>query len=210
MKKIILSAIFISSLTIMATAQHVKLNVYGSYIFSDNVNTSYSSTSYANVNIKGGFQWGLGAEFMVQPQTGVELKYTHQGGTADVKYYADGEKSAVADFNTNYLLLDGNYYFHTGNSNVEPYLGGGIGAAFLYATNQTSGATTNHTAFAWDLKGGVNIFFNEKVGVKLQASLNSASKAVNGYYYYGYTTYSYVSMLQFGLGGGLVFKFGGK
>ena len=92
MKKIILSAIFISSLTIMATAQHVKLNVYGSYIFSDNVNTSYSSTSYANVNIKGGFQWGLGAEFMVQPQTGVELKYTHQGGTADVKYYADGEK----------------------------------------------------------------------------------------------------------------------
>ena len=156
----------------------------------------------------GGFQYGIGAEFMVRPTTGVELKYLHQSGTAAVSYY-DGEPiSKTLDFNTNYLLLDGNYYFHTGNTNLEPFLGGGIGAAFLYATNSKTGVTGNHTAFAWDLKAGTNIFFNKKVGIKLQATLNSASQASGGYYWYGIYTYNYVSMLQFGLGGGLVFRLG--
>ena len=208
MKKIILSAILIAGIATMATAQHVRLNVYGAYIFKDEINNTYSSTSYTNAIINGGFQYGIGAEFMVQPTTGVELKYLHQSTTADLKWYAEEPKTRTIDFNVNYLLLDGNYYFHTGNTNVEPYLGGGIGAAFLYATNTTTNVTANHTAFAWDLKGGANIFFNKKVGVKLEATLNGASKASGGYYWYGIYTYNYVSMLQFGLGGGLVFRLG--
>lgn len=208
MKKIILSTILIAGIATMATAQHVKLNLYGAYVFDDQINNYYSNTSYANATIKGGFQYGAGLEFMVQPTTGVELKYTHQGGTAAVSYYNDGAVTKTIDFNTNYLLLDGNYYFHTGNTNLEPFLGGGLGAAFLYATN--NGVTASHTAFAWDLKGGANFFFNEKVGVKLEATLNGASKASGGYYWYGIYTYNYVSMLQFGLGGGLVFRLGSK
>ena len=207
MKKIILSLIIIASLTNMATAQNARLNLYGSYVFNDKIDNYNSNTSYANATVKGGFQYGIGAEFMVRPTTGVEIKYLHQGSTADLSYYDDGNVKKTIDFNVNYLLLDGNYYFHTGNTNIEPFLGGGIGAAFLYATN-TNGAKGNRTVFAWDLKAGTNLFFNKKVGIKLQATLNSASQASGGYYWYGIYTYSYVSMLQFGLGGGLVFRLG--
>ncbi len=207
MKKIILSAILIAGLATMTTAQNARLNLYGSYVFNDQVNSNYTNTAGAKATINGGFQYGLGAEFMVRPTTGVEIKYLHQSTTADLSYYNDGErKTPTIDFNVNYLLLDGNYYFHTGNSNIEPFLGGGIGAAFLYATN-TNGVKGNRTVFAWDLKAGTNIFFNKKVGIKLQATLNNASQASGGYYWYGVSTYNYVSMLQFGLGGGLVFRF---
>ena len=69
MKKIILSAILIAGLTTMATAQHARINLYGSYVFDDKINNNYSSTSYTNATINGGFQYGIGAEFMVQPTT---------------------------------------------------------------------------------------------------------------------------------------------
>ena len=56
MKKTILSAILMAGIFSMAKAQHVKLNLYGAYVFDDKINSYYSNTGYADLTIKGGSQ----------------------------------------------------------------------------------------------------------------------------------------------------------
>ena len=80
----------------------------------------------------------------------------------------------------------------------------------LNVTNPDNGNSGNVTKMAWGIKGGVNIFANEKVGFKLQMSLLSVVQAVGGGLYFGtggggagVTGYS--SYYQFNIGGGLVF-----
>jgi hypothetical protein len=113
----------------------------------------------------------------------------------------------------NHYLVDGNYYFQTGNSMIEPFASFGLGVGVVGVKNPLNGGSqSNKTGFAWDLKAGTNIWFSKKVGLKLQASLQDVSKAAGGYYYLGgsvaVSSYSYVNLLQFGLGGGLTFKLG--
>jgi hypothetical protein len=95
-----------------------------------------------------------------------------------------------------------------------------MGAAFIKATRTDNAivgeSSDSETKFAWGLRGGANIYpagDAGKVGIKLQAALLSAVQGAGGGLYFGtggagagVTTYS--SMLQFTLGGGLVFKFG--
>ena len=100
------------------------------------------------------------------------------------------------------------------NPSIEPYFGLSLGAGFVSVSNPTTGNESSTTKFAWDLKGGTNIWASEKLGIKLQASLASLAQGAGGGIYFGtggvspgLSTYS--SILQFSLGGGLVFKFGG-
>src|SRR6478609_8408839 len=53
----------------------VRLNAYGSYVFDDKVDDYYSSTSFYNGKIKGGFLWGAGLEYRVHDYYGIELLY---------------------------------------------------------------------------------------------------------------------------------------
>ena len=65
----------------------IRVNLYGGYVFDDKFDTYYSSSSYYEGKIKGGFQWGIGAEYMVQPQYGIELLYIRQDTEAPTRYY---------------------------------------------------------------------------------------------------------------------------
>ena len=70
------------------------------------------------------------------------------------------------------------------------------------------------TKFAWGIRGGVNVWATEKVGIKLQAHLLSAVQSMGGGLTIGtggvgVGATSYSSMYQFTLGGGLAFKLGG-
>ena len=57
----------------------INLNLYGAYVFDDKFDTYYSSSNYYEGKIKGGFQWGVGVEYMVQPEYGVELALPSPG-----------------------------------------------------------------------------------------------------------------------------------
>jgi hypothetical protein len=213
MKKIIVVALLIVGLNNIASAQKTRLNLYTTYVFDDAVDSYYDASSYYSGTIRGGFQGGLGLEFMVDRTKGIELKYLHQNATAPMTYYSGGVKNKDFDLGISYILLGGNNYFKSSGSKVEPYLGGGLGLAVINIKNQTAGGTSGKTLFAWDLKGGTNIWVSDKVGIKLNAELMSAVQSVGGGFYFGtggggagLSTYS--SMLQFGLGGGLTFKMG--
>jgi len=215
MKQFILSLLLIAGIFLSATAQNIRFDTYSGYVFDDKVDSYYDANNYYNGKIKGGFHWGGGLEFMISSTKGVELKYLRQDLTAPMEYYKNGVKFKNFELGINYILIGGSNYFKTQGGKVEPYVGAGLGMAIINIKNPEPGGTSGATKFAWNLKGGTNIWASKKVGVKLQAELLSAVQAAGGGFYFGtggsgagITTYS--SMLQFALSGGLIFKLGGK
>jgi hypothetical protein len=195
-------------------AQNVRLNGYAMYVFDDKVDNYATSSSYFNAKIKGGLQWGAGLEYMVQEVNGIELIYLRQDTKAPVTYWDNGDKSGEFDLAINWLMLAFNRYQRFSNEKIEGYGGLELGAAFFDVTNPNTGDSRNATKFAWGIRLGLNIYASEKFGIKLQTGLTSAVQGVGGGLYFGTggagagaTTYS--SMLQFGLGGGIVVPFGG-
>jgi hypothetical protein len=217
MKKttILLFLFFVSSATF---AQEFRLNTYAAYVFDDRFDSYYSSSSYYNGTVKGGFQWGGGLEVKL-PQGGraFELLYLRQDTNAPTTYQDGGILGGQiqnANFNLalNWIMLNGINYFPVNNEKIEPYFGAGIGMVIANVENPKNGNTQNATKFAWNLKLGTNIWASEKVGLKLQAGLLSAVQGAGGGLYFGtggvgagISTYS--TMYQFGFEGGLVFRF---
>ncbi|ULQ54074.1 outer membrane beta-barrel protein [Flavihumibacter fluvii] len=212
MKKILPIVLFFTVLGSIASAQKVRVNAYTAYVFDDKIDSYYDANSYYEGTIKGGFQWGVGLEYMLDRTKGIELKYLRQDTKAPMTYYREGVKEKTFDVAVNYILLGGSNYFETSSGKFEPYLGFGLGCAIIDVSNPDGGSGSS-TKFAWDIKGGSNIWLNEKIGIKLQVELLSAVQSAGGGLYFGTGgasagLSSYSSMLQFGMGGGLVFKMG--
>ena len=203
---IVLNLFFVGALS----AQEWRANGFASYVFDDNVDSYYSNTSYYDGKIKGGFVWGVGLEYMLHPGYGLGLNYYRQDTEAPMTYYDNGAKTKTFDLTGDWFMLAGTRYVQKGKA--ELYGGFELGAVFFDVSNSLSGKSGSGTKFAWGIKLGSNIFFNERVGIKLQADLRSAVQAAGGGLYFGtggagagVSTYS--TIYQFGLGGGLVFRF---
>jgi hypothetical protein len=221
MKKFLFGLSLITALG--ANAQNMRLNAYSFYAFDDAVSSFNSSTSYFDGKIKGGLLWGGGLEFMVQPEYGVELTYLRMDTKAPVTYFSNqppaGVKSNTFDLDINYALLGGNRYKVLSPA-AEVFGGLQLGAAFVKATRPPSSiigeSSENATKFSWGLRGGANLYPGgkaSKVGLKLNIGLLSMVQGAGGGLYFGtggagagISTFS--TILQFHMGGGLVFKFG--
>lgn len=212
MKKIILGIILFAGIAGITSAQNIRLNAFSEYVFEDNIDTYFNPTSYYNGTIEGGFQWGAGAEYLVEDTKGIEIKYLRRGAAGSIEYYDIVSKTMDFNIGMNYILLGGNNYFKTGGK-IEPYAGANIGVAIITFKDVATTNESTKTKFAWSLKIGSNIWLTEKVGIKLQADLLSAVQSVGGSLYFGTSgagagVSTYSSMYQWGLGGGLTFKLG--
>lgn len=213
MKKFLITTIVSIAFTVVVNAQGVRLNLYGGYVFDDRVDSYYSTTSYFNGVVKGGFLGGLGIEYLANKDYGLELMYLNQKATVPTSYYNGGLKNK--DFNTsfNHILVGGNRYVHTTNNKVEPYGGLMLGLSIINITNQDPGGPASTTKFAFGFRGGIHIWASDRVGIQLQTQLISIAQAFGGGFYFGtggagIGATSYSSFFQFGLGGGLTFKLG--
>jgi hypothetical protein len=189
----------------------VRLHGYTQYAFDDNrVSSYYSTTSYFDGAIKGGFQYGGGLEVMPYHTAGLELTYLRLDSKAPMDYYNNGSTHTNFDLSQNWLFLSFNKYLPL-NERIEPFAGLEAGIDILNISNPDNGNSGSTTKFAWGIKAGTHVWMNDKVGLKLQLSLMSAVQAVGGSFYFGsggsgagisgYSTY-----FQFNVGGGLVFR----
>ena len=214
MKKKIFAFIVSCLSLFVLSAQEFRINAFAGYVFDDHVESYYSTTSYYEGTIKGGFRWGGGLEYMVNPAYGINLIYLTQSTEAPLNYYdpnpPSGVKNRTFDLTTHWILLGGCRYMR--KDKFEPYGGLELGMVISNLENPLSGNSASNTNFAWGIKVGTNIFFSEKVGLKIQADLRSATQAAGGGFYFGtggagVGVSSYSTIYQFGLGGGLVFRF---
>lgn len=190
----------------------LRLNGYATYAFDDNhVDSYYSTTSYFDGSVKGGFQYGGGLEILPYPMLGAEFVYLRLDSKAPMNYYGlNGATNTTFNLAQNWVLFSANKYVQV-NPKVEPYAGFQIGMDIINVENPDNNNSSSSTKLAWGFKAGLNLWVNEKVGIKMQASLLSAVQAVGGGVYFGtggagagvsgFSTY-----YQFNLGGGLVFK----
>jgi len=202
MKKLVLIAgLFLFALAAKAQNQgDIGVNLYGGYTFDDNI-----SDNLYNVEFKGAFQYGLGAEFYLRPSKSIELKYLRMDSDVTFTKYLPLE-SRQGSAGINYILIGGNNYFQTGNPKVQPFLGLDLGVGWINAE------TGSHTGFAWDFKAGVKIKTSDATALKLQGYFQTiwASYGGDSYYYPGWGTVYYPensSIYQFGLGAAFEFDF---
>jgi hypothetical protein len=215
MKKKLTAFIFsCMSFSFLAAQQEFRLNAFAGYVFDDHVESYYSNTSYYDGKIKGGFRWGGGLEYMMNPNYGLNLMYLTQSTTAPLTYYDQtppaGVKSRELDLNAHWIMLGGARYMR--KDKFEPYGGFELGMVISDLKSEVDNESTSNTNFAWGMKIGSNIWLNEKIGIKLQADLRSAVQAAGGGIYFGTGgvgagVSSYSTIYQFGLGGGLTFRF---
>ncbi len=206
-----LTGSYLFAQTSSQSGPQVRLNGYTTYAFADNhVDSYYSETSYFEGAFEGGFQWGGGLEVLPAPGMGVEFLYLRLDSQAPIEYFDGTVQFTEFDIAHNYLFLGFNKYVNI-NPRVEPYGGLMLGMAIYDVSNPDNSNSGSSTKFAWGLRGGLNIWANERVGIKMQAALISAVQAVGGGVYFGtggagagvsgFSTY-----YQFNLGGGLVFR----
>lgn len=209
--------IALCSLSLFSFGQgDIKLNLYSAYAFDDKFDSYFDNDEYYKGKIVGGYQWGVGLEYMLHKYYGIELSWMQQNTTAPITYQGSAYpivKSTNFDLSSNYIILGTNRYFPVGNGKIEPYFGLGLGMSLMALKNPDNGRKTDKEFFAWSLKTGTNIFFTDKVGLKLQAQLLTSVQSVGGSFYFGtggsgagLSTYS--SIMQICLGGGLVLKLG--
>src|SRR5687768_3195215 len=110
MKKSLTGFLIMLLYIIPSSAQKVRLNAYSAYVFDDRINSYYDNYSYYDGKIKGGYQWGVGVEYMIQPQYCIELMYLHQDTKVPTTYQG-GITNAVRfdefDLSLNYILIGG-------------------------------------------------------------------------------------------------------
>jgi hypothetical protein len=217
MKKIIFMSV-LSVATVFASAQSkVRLNAYGSYVFDDGFEVYNDINSYYNGKIKAGVQWGGGIEYVTSENSSVELLYLTKSSDVPTNFKftaADPARQEHFDLTQHYIMLAGNGLKTTGSGKVEGFgsLMGGVLISDVKSKSQDKSGS--NTDFAWGARLGANIWVSHKVGIKLQAQILSSAKATGGDTYWGYwgPVYlnTYTAIWQFGLGGGLTFKLGGK
>lgn len=200
-------------------AKTIRLHAYTTYAFDDNVDSYYSTTEYFNGEIQGGFEYGGGLEYMMNPAYGIEAYYLRLDSKAPMEYYDNngvnpGVRYAEFDVASNYVMIGGNRYL-AAHPRVEPYGGLQIGMCIFNVENPETGNSGSATKFAWGLKAGVNIWASEKIAIKLQGGLLSAVQSVGGGLYFGTGgagagVSGYSSFYQWNLGGGVVFSLGGR
>jgi opacity protein-like surface antigen len=217
MKKLITLIFILAMFTTfhsIAHSQNIRLNGYSLYTLDDDIEST-NGISYFRGTVKAGLLWGAGLEFNPIPDYGIEVAYFREDTDVPSKYYfgVGIDETRTFKLGANYIMLGGTRYLRIPRSPIEPYAGMMVGMAILENKEPLVGAQTSATKFAWQLKAGVNIMASKNVGIKLQMQLLSAVQSVGGGLYLGtggvnagVGTYS--TMLQFGMGGGLVFRFG--
>ena len=72
MKRTVSMAFFIFLISSQSFAQNIRLNAYGAYVFDDKVDSYFDNNNYYKGTIKGGFQWGVGVEYMTRRNFGID------------------------------------------------------------------------------------------------------------------------------------------
>jgi opacity protein-like surface antigen len=181
---LVLAAIGVASIVLPAHADNqiknevMPLDATGRYYASIFVGPSFSSSLrndwnpsfYEKFDLSTGWTLGIAAGMRVMPWLRAEVEISHQKFETERSYQVlDGSvlSSIPEDHDMSATYLLGNVWADIRTSYpITPYIGGGLGAAWLDLDGiwSTPGGATRvdgDVAFAWQLGGGVQYEFTE-------------------------------------------------
>lgn len=196
--------------------QKIRISSYGSYVLDGMYHIYYPDGDFYGGTINHGSQLGLGAEYMVTPNYGVELNCLKRYTTISPEEAANGNPGITA-LEFNYVLLGLNAYPQSNVGRLQAY--GGVSTGVVMQTSFNMVNITNYpaknviTKFAWAARLGGIFWCSNQVGVKLQtqwlSSLQFQNAAVNFdvHRLNGVVAESSIAN-QLEFGGGLIVKIG--
>lgn len=205
---IILGATF----AVNSTAQQLRMKGYTAYAFDDNVESYYNEFNYYRGTLQGGVVWGVGAEYFIKKDYGIEVFYKRLDSNLPA-IYASGTSAIQAanfDYSMNNIMLSSTRYLRI-SERLEPYLGIFAGASIFNIHNSENGKRSNTVKLGYGVRLGTNLWLSKRVAVNLGIEFTSASQAFGADLYVGSNGItpglnSSSTMFQFALGGGLVFQ----
>ncbi len=210
MKKLILLVGLTFGIWATGIAQEIRLNGYSGYVFDDQFETFNSDVSFFSGTIRGGYQWGVGVEFLPSDYYGLELIYYRQDTEVPVNYYDRFLVSRSLDASINYVMVGGIRY--AGTDRVQAYFSPMAGLVIYDNKDPQLNEPNSNTKFAWGAKLGGNIWVTDNIGLKIQTQLVSAVQAIGGSFYVstdgsGVGVNSFSTLWQFTIGGGITYRF---
>ncbi|MFV0592611.1 MAG: hypothetical protein ACK5M7_14585 [Draconibacterium sp.] len=181
--------------------QDIRITPFSGYTFADKTSIYGGRARIGDGHTYGGF-----VSLAMNPFYEIELQYSRQ----------DAQLTARSSFNNmnvseaasiNYIMAGGNRIFPM-NETMEFFSGVKVGASIVASKND---AFDNVTKFAVNINGGIRYFFNDVIGIRIQADLGMPMVDMGGNLWWspGYGVDVGVSgwspFLQFGFKGGLVF-----
>lgn len=193
---------------------NIRLNLYAAYVFDDGFDVYNEPSNYYNGKIKGGLKWGGGLEFLPHEDFSIELLYLNKSSDVPSTFkfgLTEPTRNETFELSQNYILLGFNRLQRSSSGKIEGFGGLMAGVLISDVESPSTGKSGSNTDFTWGGKLGVTLWASEKIGIKLQTQVLTASKVTGGDTFYSYwgPVYlnEYSSMWQFGLGGGLTFRF---
>src|SRR5437868_2003265 len=116
MKKVLFSALLSALVVVVFAQQGPRINLYAGYTFDDGFSVVDDANNYYNGTVKGGFQGGLGLEYLFNKQSGAEILWLHRGTTvpANFKFGAGQAKTETFNLKHDFILLSADGHFAKG------------------------------------------------------------------------------------------------
>ena len=123
------------------------------------VSVDRQAPELTQLDIQGGFTWGLQAGHLFTARWGAELLWMQQGSALRLVT----EAGAANVFTMTIQQLQGNALYHFGNRNTKlrPFVFGGLGATFFSASELEP-----ETKLSFGLGGGVKYFPSRAIGAR--------------------------------------------
>ena len=171
--KITLSALLIliglSSFSQNNTNEPVGLEVsafYG-YRFGGKVDVYYGlDLGYLKINDNAAY--GIDLSYKIRDRFSINLQWTRQDTDMDFYGYREIGAESLGDVAVEYFMISALSDVGTANTQVVPFGGAGIGMAVATPSERNLDAAYR---FAFTLQGGVKIWLNDKVGLRLRGAM---------------------------------------
>ncbi|MGE0640759.1 MAG: outer membrane beta-barrel protein [Thermoanaerobaculia bacterium] len=161
-----LFALLLVSLPALAVAQgrgRFELTPTASYNFGGSINGQNNGFFDFDLETRESEAYGLTLDIPLAPWVQLELLASRQSTELEFDRGLFGGDRRFADIDISYYQVGG--LFQWGNGQIHPYFVASLGVAELEP--DVPGASSE-TRFAGSIGGGVKIFFNEHVGIRLE------------------------------------------
>jgi len=171
--KITASALLIllitSSFAQTGTNEPVGLEFSGfyGYRFGGKVDVFYGA-DLGYIKINDNASYGLDVSYAVRDRFSLNLQWSRQDTKMDFYGYQEIGAEPLGDIAVEYFMISALSDVGTANNQVVPF--GGAGVGIVVATPRERNLETSYR-FAFTLQGGVKIWLNDKVGLRLRGAM---------------------------------------